>query len=59
MAADPALVDTLEYSYLEGEPGPQIETRAGFTIEGVETKVRLDFGCGVIDHRGLVKNAGA
>ncbi len=59
VAADPALVDTLEYSYLEGEPGPQIETRAGFTIEGVETKVRLDFGCGVIDHRGLVKNAGA
>jgi hypothetical protein len=59
VAADPAVVDTLEYSYLEGEPGPQIETRAGFTIEGVETKVRLDFGCGCLDFRGLVKNAGA
>lgn len=58
LAADPATIDTIEYSYLEGAPGPQIETRAGFDVEGVEMKVRVDFGAGVIDHRGLVKNAG-
>jgi len=59
LAADASAVDTIEYSFLEGEPGPVIETRAGFDVEGVEIKVRLDFGCGVIDHRGLFKNAGA
>jgi hypothetical protein len=59
LAADPGAIDTIEYSFLEGQPGPQIESRAGFDVEGVEMKVRLDFGCGVIDHRGLFKNAGA
>lgn len=52
VAADPASVDGLEYAYLEGAPGPQIETRAGFEVDGVQIKVRLDFGGGWIDHRG-------
>lgn len=52
MVADPATVDGLEYAYLEGEPGVQIETRAGFDVDGMEVKVRLDFGAGWIDHRG-------
>ena len=59
LAADPATIDTIEYAYLESEPGPQIESRAGFDVEGVEMKVRLDFGSGVIDHRGLFRNDGA
>jgi hypothetical protein len=59
LAADASSIDTIEYSFLEGEPGPQFESRAGFDVEGIETKVRLDFGCGVVDHRGLFKNAGA
>ncbi|HWI20363.1 MAG TPA: Mu-like prophage major head subunit gpT family protein [Vicinamibacterales bacterium] len=59
LAADPLMIDTLEYSFLEGEEGPQIESRAGFDVEGIEMKVRLDFGCGVLDYRGLFKNAGA
>ena len=58
LAADPSTLDTIEYSFLESEPGPVIETRAGFDVEGVEIKVRLDFGAGVVDHRGLFKNAG-
>lgn len=59
LSADPNAIDTIEYSYLEGDEGPVLESRAGFDVEGVEMKVRLDFGCGVIDHRGLFKNAGA
>ena len=51
-------VDGLEFSYLEGEPGPQIETRNGFDVDGVETKVRLDFGCGFVDWRGWFQNPG-
>ena len=52
VAADPAMIDGLEYAYLEGAPGPQIETRQGFEVDGIQIKVRLDFGCGWIDHRG-------
>ena len=51
IVADPASVDGLEFAYLEGAPGPQTETRAGFEIDGVQTKVRLDFGAGWMDHR--------
>ncbi len=52
VTADPATVDGLEYAYLEGAPGPQVETRAGFEVDGVQTKVRLDFGAGWVDYRG-------
>ncbi|MCA3572322.1 MAG: peptidase U35 [Aestuariivirga sp.] len=58
LAADPALIVGLEYAHLEGEPGPQIETRAGFDVDGIETRIRLDFGCGFIDWRGWYRNAG-
>lgn len=60
LAANPQAFDTIEYSFLEGgAQGPEFETRAGFDVDGLETRIRLDFGCGVIDHRGLVKNEGA
>lgn len=59
VVADPARADGIEYAYLEGAPGPQIETKAGFEIDGMQIKVRLDFGCGWIDHRSWVKNPGA
>jgi hypothetical protein len=52
LIGDPARIDGIEYAYLEGAPGPQIETRVGFEVDGVETKIRLDFGAGWIDHRG-------
>ena len=55
LAADPSVIDGLEYAYLEGAPGPQIETRQGFEVDGVQIKVRLDFGCGWIDFRGWHK----
>lgn len=52
MVADPQIVDGLEFAYLEGAPGPQIETRAGFEVDGTQIKVRLDYGCGWVDYRG-------
>jgi len=54
---DPA-VDGLVTAYLAGEPGPQVESRAGFDVDGVETKVRLDFGCAFTDWRGWYKSSG-
>jgi hypothetical protein len=59
LAAKPDLIDTIEYAYLEGYNGPTIEVREGFEVDGTEFKARLDFGAGILDHRGLFKNAGA
>jgi hypothetical protein len=59
VAADPNQIDTIEYAYLEGQEGVYLETRLGFDIDGIEFKVRDDFGAGVIDFRGLYKNPGA
>lgn len=59
VTADPATVEGLEYSYLQGEEGPQIDTRAGFEIDGMEFKVRLDYGAAFLDWRGWYQNAGA
>lgn len=56
--ADPAQIDTAEYGYLDGEDGPQLESRAGWEVEGVEVKCRLDFGCKVIDHRAFYRSTG-
>ncbi|MGW1423846.1 phage major capsid protein [Bradyrhizobium manausense] len=58
LACDPALMACIEFAYLAGAPGPQTETRAGFHVDGVESKVRLDYGCGAVEWRGLVTNAG-
>lgn len=58
LASDPAAAAGIEWSYLEGEEGPQIDTRAGWEIEGVEIKVRLDFGAGFVDHAAWFKNPG-
>lgn len=59
LACDPALLPCIEFAYLAGAPGPQTESRAGFEVDGVQTKVRLDYGCGAVEWRGLVMNAGA
>jgi len=56
--ANPTTIDGLIFCYLAGSPGPQIESRAGFEIDGVEVRVRLDFGCAAIDWRGWYRNAG-
>ncbi|WP_454619346.1 prohead protease/major capsid protein fusion protein [Bradyrhizobium cenepequi] len=58
LVGDPAQIDGLEFAYLAGAPGPQIESRAGFEVDGVQIKVRLDYGAGFVDHRGWTTNAG-
>lgn len=56
--ADPAMIDTVEYAYLEGEEGLYTESRIGFDVDGVEIKGRLDFAAKAIDYRGMFYNAG-
>ena len=58
LAADPAQVDGLEYAYLEGQPGLYLESRAGFDVDGVEIKARLDWGCAFTEHRSWTYSPG-
>lgn len=57
--ADLMQVDMLELARLEGTSGPQISTREGFDVAGLEIKIAHDVGAKAIDHRGMFKNAGA
>jgi len=59
VTADPGEIDGLEFAYLTGAEGPQVESRSGWDVDGVEIRVILDFGAGFIDHRGWFQNAGA
>ncbi|MGP1394174.1 MAG: prohead protease/major capsid protein fusion protein [Inquilinaceae bacterium] len=59
VVADPAQIDGLEYAYLDGAPGPQIESRSGFEVDGVQIRVRLDYGAGFVDFRSWYMNPGA
>lgn len=59
VTADPGEIDGLEFAYLSGNEGPQVESRSGWDVDGVEIRVILDFGAGFIDHRGWFQNSGA
>jgi len=56
---DPASLAVLEYAYLSSAQGPQIASREGWDVLGMEFRVVLDFGCGPVDFRGAYRNAGA
>ena len=58
LASSNSQVDTVEYCYLDGAEGPVIESEAGFEVDGVTWKCRLDFAAKAVDHRGLYKGAG-
>jgi hypothetical protein len=57
LACKPGIVDTVEYSFLDGEE-LTVESRNGFDVDGVETKARMVFGAKALDWKGLSKNAG-
>lgn len=52
LCAAPGAPDSLQHAYLDGVAGPQLFTREGFEVDGIEYKVRMDFGAGFTDHRG-------
>lgn len=59
LSAAPNRIDTIEYGYLSGNQGVFTEIQNGFDVDGLKIKARLDFAAGVVDFRGLFKNAGA
>lgn len=57
--ADPGVAPTLEVAFVDGQQQPFMDVKQGWNIDGVEWKVRLDYGTAAIDFRGAVTNAGA
>ena len=57
--ADPSVAPTIEVVFLDGQQEPFMDNEQGWRIDGVEWKVRLDYGVGATDYRGAVTNAGA
>ena len=41
LVAEPSMVDGLEFAYLARSPGPQLESRLGFEVDGLQVRVRL------------------
>ncbi|SEG12444.1 prohead protease/major capsid protein fusion protein [Marinobacterium lutimaris] len=54
-----AMADTFEYAYLSGEEEMYTEVNTSTDVDGLEIKVRKDFGAGLIDWRGMAKATGA
>ena len=58
LAADIAQTDVIELATLNGV-GPQVETKIGFEVSGIQFKVSHDVGAKILDWRGLYRNNGA
>jgi phage head maturation protease len=52
-------VSPFVYGYLSAAPGPQFATREGFTTDGVDFRLTLDFAAAALDYRGVWRNPGA
>lgn len=57
--ADPSIAPVIEVAFLDGMQEPFMEMQEGWRVDGVEWKIRLDYGVGAIDYRGAVTNAGS
>ncbi len=58
LAADPADIDTIEVTYLNGQDMPMLESAVLFDQLGMKWRIYIDYGITAVDYRGLVKNAG-
>lgn len=56
--ANPAQRPVFEQAHLTSAPGPQIASREGWDVLGVEFRVFLDYGAGALDWRGAYRNPG-
>jgi len=58
-AANASVTDTVEVQYLDGNEAPTLEQQNGWSVDGVDLKVRMDAGVKAISWKALAKNAGA
>lgn len=53
LAADPMMVDTVEYTFLQGEESPVLDREEGFINDSIRYKVRQTWGTKAVDYVGL------
>lgn len=56
--ADPNIEPVIEVDFLNGQQTPYTEQREGWNVDGIEYKIRLDYGVGAVGYRGARKNPG-
>ena len=56
---DQTTAPVLELAYLASAPGPQVQQREDWDTLGRKWRITFDLGVGVVDHRGVFRNAGA
>jgi hypothetical protein len=59
MFAEANEAPVIEVAFLNGEQSPFLDSMEGFGVDGMQWKVRLDYGTAAIDYRGAYKNGGA
>lgn len=59
LMASNSMVDTMELSFLSGEQSPVLENEFDIRRDSYFYKIRQTYGVGVVDFRGMFKNAGA
>lgn len=59
LMASNSMIDTMELSFLSGEQSPILENEFDIRRDSYFYKIRQTFGVGVVDFRGMFKNAGA
>lgn len=57
--ANPDVAPVLEVAFLNGQQEPFLDSDEGWRTDGVEWKVRIDYGVAGQDYRGAVTGAGA
>lgn len=59
LLADYNEIDTVEYTFLEGEETPIIEAEVDFDSKGIKHRIQQTFAAKDIEWRGMVKSTGA
>jgi phage head maturation protease len=59
LLADPNRFDTIEVGYLDGVAAPFLDQQDGWTVDGVEYKVRIDAAASPLEFRTMYKNPGS
>lgn len=59
LIADPNQIENVEYAYLEGARGVQIESENTFDVLGVKIRAYLDFAAKAVNYRSMAYNAGS
>lgn len=58
LMADQNMHDTFEVAFVGGQSTPYLESRDGWDVDGIEYKVRIEFGVSALDFRGMFRNDG-